>query len=167
MSAQMWRRIRDTVGVAALTADALKNMAQEADRLIIVDSSTVRVVEVPQAGAHTPAAPQYVVDTHWLRLSVDSTMIDGLISSEYMHSMEQEAAAWKARWSDIQQDTVAQAPSSLVRANSMGGVAPADSTSPHLHSRLTRAASAPNVMTGLNKTAWSQLMCQLTALKSK
>jgi len=142
----MWRRIRDTVGVAALTADALKNMAQEADRLIIVDSSTVRVVEVPQA---------------------DSTMVDGLISSEYMHSMEQEAAAWKARWSDIQQDTVAQAPSSLVRANSMGGVAPADSTSPHLHSRLTRAASAPNVMTGLNKTAWSQLMCQLTALKSK
>merc|ERR1711957_872322 len=37
-AAEMWRRIRDTVGVAALTADALKNMAQEADRLTIVDS---------------------------------------------------------------------------------------------------------------------------------
>jgi len=143
---QIWGRLRDTVGVAALTADALKNWAAEDMTIKVIDPSQLSVLEVqPDAAA--------------------DGMLDNMISEEYIQSMEEEAARWQTRWNDIHQTAAPQAPSGLARASSTN---PSSSTEtlPRA-SGLSRLASAPAAMTGLNKKAWGSLMSQLNVLTAK
>jgi len=143
---QIWGRLRDTVGAAALTADALKNWAAEDMTMTVIDPSQLRVLEVQPVAAA-------------------DGMLDNMISEEYIQSIEEEAARWQTRWNDIHQTAAPRAPSTLARASSMN---PSSSTETLPRAAgLCRVASAPAAMTGLNKKAWGSLMSQLNILAAK